>query len=187
MMGSQRAGQVPLFYAFNLEDHIPSDHLLRGIDRFMDLREPAWGWKIAFLTTRPSRRTDTADSARATHSATSLSRCCERCMGEGLVGGEGFAIDASVIKADANRAKGVPGNQAHNWNQGEGPSRRRCSHPSIPAAASPACAYYLPQIAAWSPPARVAGIYEVRAFSHSLGRKRPFGSDGRLATMFDYR
>ena len=44
-------------------------------------------------------------------------------MGEGLVGGEGFAIDASVIKADANRAKGVPGNQAHNWDQGEGPSR----------------------------------------------------------------
>jgi transposase len=27
-----------------------------------------------------------------------------RCMKEGLVGGEGFAIDASVIKADASRA-----------------------------------------------------------------------------------
>ena len=33
----------------------------------------------------------------------------ERCLAEGLVGGEGFAIDASVIKADANRQKGVPG------------------------------------------------------------------------------
>ncbi len=44
-------------------------------------------------------------------------------MGEGLVGGEGFAIDASVIKADANRARGVPGEQEVNWNQGEGPSR----------------------------------------------------------------
>ena len=33
MMGSQGAGQAPLFYAFNLEDHIPGDHLLRGIDR----------------------------------------------------------------------------------------------------------------------------------------------------------
>lgn len=31
-----------------------------------------------------------------------------RRMSEGLVGGEGFAIDASVIKADANRARGVP-------------------------------------------------------------------------------
>ena len=39
MMGSQGAGQAPLFYAFNLEDHIPSDHLLRGIDHFMDLSE----------------------------------------------------------------------------------------------------------------------------------------------------
>ena len=43
-----------------------------------------------------------------------------RCMSEGLVGGEGFAIDASVIKADANRARGVPGIE---WNKGEGPSR----------------------------------------------------------------
>jgi hypothetical protein len=27
----------------------------------------------------------------------------QRCMAEGLVGGEGFAVDASVVKADANR------------------------------------------------------------------------------------
>ena len=33
-------------------------------------------------------------------------------MTEGLVRGEGFAIDASVIKADANRQKGVPGAHA---------------------------------------------------------------------------
>jgi len=26
-----------------------------------------------------------------------------RCLAEGLVGGEGFAVDASMIKADANR------------------------------------------------------------------------------------
>jgi transposase len=37
MMGSKGAHQAPLFYAFNLEDHIPADHLLRGIDRFLDL------------------------------------------------------------------------------------------------------------------------------------------------------
>ena len=30
-----------------------------------------------------------------------------RCMAEGLVGGEGFAVDASMIKADANRQRGV--------------------------------------------------------------------------------
>ena len=32
-----------------------------------------------------------------------------RCMAEGLVGGEGFAVDGSLIKADANRQKGVEG------------------------------------------------------------------------------
>jgi transposase len=35
-----------------------------------------------------------------------------RCLTEGLVGGEGLAIDASVVKADANRQRGVPGAQA---------------------------------------------------------------------------
>jgi hypothetical protein len=30
-------------------------------------------------------------------------------MNEGLVGGEGFAIDASVVKADEARAGGIPG------------------------------------------------------------------------------
>ncbi|HYM47661.1 MAG TPA: IS1182 family transposase, partial [Burkholderiaceae bacterium] len=33
----------------------------------------------------------------------------QRCISEGLVGGAGFAIDASVIKADANRTRGVSG------------------------------------------------------------------------------
>jgi len=32
-----------------------------------------------------------------------------RCIAERLVGGEGFAVDASLIKADANRQKGVEG------------------------------------------------------------------------------
>ena len=36
----------------------------------------------------------------------------QRCLAEGLVGGEGFATDASVIKADANRQRGVPGAEA---------------------------------------------------------------------------
>lgn len=39
MMGRQQAGQAPLFYAFNLEDHVPANHLLRGIDQFLDLSE----------------------------------------------------------------------------------------------------------------------------------------------------
>ena len=38
-----------------------------------------------------------------------------RCMAEGLVRGEGFATDASIIKADAQRQHGVPGDQGIDW------------------------------------------------------------------------
>src|SRR5213079_3044132 len=34
-----------------------------------------------------------------------------RCMAEGLVGGDGFAVDASMIEADANRQRSVPGSE----------------------------------------------------------------------------
>src|SRR5271170_2835847 len=34
-----------------------------------------------------------------------------RCMAKGLVGGDGFAVDASMIKADANRQRSVPGSE----------------------------------------------------------------------------
>ena len=37
MMGQKQEAQAALFYEFSLEDHIPSDHLLRAIDRFVDL------------------------------------------------------------------------------------------------------------------------------------------------------
>jgi len=35
----------------------------------------------------------------------------QRCLVEGWVGGEAFAVDASMIKADANRQRGVPGSE----------------------------------------------------------------------------
>ena len=37
MMGERTVMQEALFYAFSLEDHVPRDHLLRSIDRFVDL------------------------------------------------------------------------------------------------------------------------------------------------------
>jgi transposase len=37
MMGKRSAPQGELFYEFSLETHVPSDHLLRSIDRFVDL------------------------------------------------------------------------------------------------------------------------------------------------------
>ncbi|KUP94665.1 hypothetical protein TRIHO_05910 [Tritonibacter horizontis] len=37
MMGPRQEAQPALFYEFSLEDHIPQYHLLRSIDRFVDL------------------------------------------------------------------------------------------------------------------------------------------------------
>src|ERR1700681_226300 len=39
MMGEHSGNQDRLFYSFNLDEHIPADHLLRGIDRFLDLAD----------------------------------------------------------------------------------------------------------------------------------------------------
>ena len=36
MMGERLVMQESLFYEFRLEDHVPPDHLLRRIDRFVD-------------------------------------------------------------------------------------------------------------------------------------------------------
>src|SRR6201990_1295044 len=39
MMGHRQVEQAALFYEFSLERHVPADHLLRAIDRFVDLSE----------------------------------------------------------------------------------------------------------------------------------------------------
>ncbi len=38
MMGERRVMQEALFYGFSLKRHVPNSHLLRKIDRFVDLR-----------------------------------------------------------------------------------------------------------------------------------------------------
>jgi len=161
MMGHHSGNQDRLFYAFNLDDHAPNDHLLRGIDRFLDLSELrqhlcpyyshtgrpsidpelmvrmlivgycfgirserrlceevhlnlAYRWfcrlgledpvpdHSSFSKNRHGRFRD-SDTLRFV-----FERVLDRCLREGLVGGEGFAIDASVVKADANRQRGMP-------------------------------------------------------------------------------
>lgn len=37
MMGERKVDQAVLFYEFSLERHVPQDHLLRAIDRFVEL------------------------------------------------------------------------------------------------------------------------------------------------------
>jgi transposase len=151
MMGSQGGAQERLFYSFNLDDHVPRDHLLRGVDRFLDLSDlRAHLAPFYSHTGRPSidpelmirmlvigycfgirseRRL--CDEVHLNHSTFSKNRhgrfrqsdafrhvfeaVLRRCMKEGLVAGEGFAIDASVIKADASRAS--------HWTEGEAPTR----------------------------------------------------------------
>lgn len=39
-----------------------------------------------------------------------------RCIAEGLVGGEGFAVDASLIKADANKQRSADASDPVDWN-----------------------------------------------------------------------
>jgi transposase len=164
MMGRQSGGHKRLFYSFNLDDHVPLDHLLRGIDRFLDLGH-LHRHLAAFYshTGRPSVDPELMvrmlivgysfgirserrlceeihlnlayrwfcglglEDAVPDHSTFSKNRhgrfresetfrhvfesVVERCMKEGLVGGEGFAIDASVIKADANRSRSIRGDE----------------------------------------------------------------------------
>lgn len=169
MMGRQEVGQAPLFYAFNLEDHVPANHLLRGIDQFLDLGElhrhlaphyshtgrpsvdPAllirmlivgycfgirserrlceevhlnlayrWFCRLGLEDAVPDHSTFSKNRHGRFRDSDTLrfvfEKVLERCLAEGLVGGEGFAIDASVIKADANRQRGVPGSDA-SWDR----------------------------------------------------------------------
>jgi len=164
MMGMQAAPER-LFYDFCLDEHVPSDHLLRRIDGFLDLSElratlrPYYsrigrplvdpelmirmlivGYCLAIRSER--RLCDEVhlnlayrwfcrlglDGRVPDHSTFSLNRngrfrqsdalrqvfeaVVGRCIAEGLVGGEGFAVDASLIQADANKQRSVPG---HEW------------------------------------------------------------------------
>jgi transposase len=169
MMGQRGAGQDRLFYSFNLDDHVPQDHLLRGVDRFLDLGELRKHLAPFYSHTgRPSIDPELMirmlivgycfgirserrlcedlhlnlayrwfcrlglEDKVPDHSSFSKNRhgrfresdvfrhlfegVVQRCMAEGLVRGEGFAIDASIIRADANRTRGVPAEDGVDWN-----------------------------------------------------------------------
>jgi transposase len=47
----------------------------------------------------------------------------ERCLAEGLVSGEGFAVDASLIAADANKQRSIPGDEWKAQDHGADASR----------------------------------------------------------------
>lgn len=164
MMGERTVMQESLFYGFSLEQHVPKDHMLRSIDRFVELGGIREHLRPYYSDTgRPSIDPELMirmlivgycfgirserrlceevhlnlayrwfcrlglDAAVPDHSTFSKNRhgrfrdsdllrevfelTVRRCIAEGLVGGEAFAVDASMIKADANRQNSVPGSE----------------------------------------------------------------------------
>ena len=162
MMGPRQVEQGALFYNFSLDAHVPADHLLRSIDRFVDLsdlrRELApfysstgrpsvdpelmirmliigyclgirserrlceevhlnlayrWFCRLGLEGPVPDHSTFSKNRHGRFRASDVLRRLFEkilnRCIEEGFVGGEGFAVDGSLIKADASRQKGVEG------------------------------------------------------------------------------
>ena len=59
----------------------------------------------AFSRTRNERFRDSDMFRRV------FERVVEACIAAGLVGGEGFAVDASLIVADANKQRSIPGTE----------------------------------------------------------------------------
>lgn len=160
MMGERAAVQDELFHEFSLERHVPGRHLLRAIDRFVDLSgirrhlasydsaigrpsiDPEllirmlivgdcfgirserrvceevhlnlayrWFCRLGLEGDVPNHSTFSKARHGRFRDADLLRELFEtvvrRCMAKGLVGGEGFAVDASLIVADAPRQRGV--------------------------------------------------------------------------------
>lgn len=149
MMERQPGGQKKQFYSFNLDDHVPADHLPRGIDQFLDLGDlhrhlapyyshtgrPSidpqllirmlivgycfgirserqlceevhlnlayrWICRLGLEDPVPDHSTFSKNRHGRFRDSDTLrfvfEQVLERCVREGLVGGEGFAIDASL-------------------------------------------------------------------------------------------
>ena len=160
MMGQLPGGQHRLFYSFNLEDHVPAQHLLRSIDQCLDLSDlrsyladfyspigrPSvdpelmvrmlvvgycygirserrlceevhlnlayrWFCRLGLEDEVPNHSTFSKNRHGRFRDSDLFrwlfNEVLRRCMAAGLVKGEGFAVDASVIKADASKQRGV--------------------------------------------------------------------------------
>lgn len=168
MMGERRVAQEALFYEFSLERHVPDDHWVRSIDRFVDLSEirahlrpfysemgrPSidpelmirilligycfgirserrlceevhlnlayrWFCRLGLEGDVPDHSTFSKNRHGRFRESDLLRELFEttvrRCIEEGLVGGEGFAVDASLIKADANKQRSADASELVDW------------------------------------------------------------------------
>ncbi len=171
-MGQQTGGQERLFYSFNLEDHVPQDHLLRGIDSCLDLNglrqhlaehyshtgrpsiDPELMIRMLIVGYSYGIRSERRlceevhlnlayrwfcrlglDDAVPNHSTFSKNRhgrfresgvfrwvfdeVVRRCMDAGLVKGEGFAVDASLIAANASHQHSIQPGEYCDWSKPE--------------------------------------------------------------------
>ena len=162
MMGEGKGQQDRFFYEFSLEDCVPADHLLRKIDRVLDVSwlrsaispfyshtgRPSvcpelmirmllvgycysirserrlcqevelnlayrWFCRLGLEDRVPDHSTFSVNRHGRFRESDVLRMVFEEvvcgCMKGGLVGGEGFAVDASVIEADASRFQRVEG------------------------------------------------------------------------------
>lgn len=168
MMGRQDDGQDQFLYNFRLEDHVPERHLLRYIDRVLDLQglrdhlapfyshtgrpsvDPElmirmlligycfgirserrlceevqlnlayrWFCRLSIEDKVPDHSTFSKTRHGRFRESDALrfvfEQVVERCIQEGLIGGTGFAIDASVIKADASRQRILDRDDDDDW------------------------------------------------------------------------
>jgi transposase len=168
MMGRRENGQGQFFYAFDLDEVVPPDHLVRQIDGVLDLswvhkelapyysptgrpsidpvlmiRMLIVGYVFAIRSERrlcaevqvnlayrwfcglgiEDKIPDHSVFCRARHERFRESDALRRvfegvvatCIAAGLVGGEAFSVDASLIKADVDKKKRAPGDQPIAW------------------------------------------------------------------------
>jgi len=175
-MGRRKDGQGQFLYAFNLDEVVPPDHLVRQIDGVLDLswvhkelapyyshtgrpsidpvlmiRMLLVGYVFALRSERrlcsevqvnlayrwfcrlsvEDRIPDHSVFSRARRERFRESDALRRvfegvvamCVAAGLVSGEAFSVDASLIKADVDKKKRVPGDQPVSW-----PTAEEASH-----------------------------------------------------------
>ncbi len=172
MLGRRESGQGQFFYTFDLDKVVPPDHLVRQIDRLLDLSwvhkelapfyshtgrpsiDPVlmirmlivgyvfalrserrlcaevqvnlayrWFCKLGIEDKMPDHSVFSRARRERFRASDALRRVFEGvvalCISAGLVGGEAFSIDASLIKADVDKTKRLPGNQPIAWPKAE--------------------------------------------------------------------
>src|SRR5947199_5029062 len=236
MMGEPRRQQEDLFYEFSLERHVPETHLLRSIDRFVELggmrRELApfysetgrpsidpellirmlivgycfgirserrlceevhlnlayrWFCRLGLDGDVPNHSTFSKNRHGRFRASDLLRRVFEtvlrRCIDERLVGGQNFAVDASLIKADANRQKGIEGEK---WFAPEAPGHAVDEYLAVlDDAAFGAATEVVPKfISPADPAARWTGAHGGQAF-FAYATNYAYGSAEMLGWLVD--